>query len=77
MRGQLLDSGKTAAFYPGDLPEDPAQLLKPARSGDTNWLGADYQIMRFAPAAISLKPGEGPPHIRLDKAAEFLLGDKL
>ncbi|MCK0171977.1 YcjX family protein [Aliiroseovarius sp. S1123] len=77
VRGQLLDSGKTAAFYPGDLPEDPAQLLKPARSGDMKWLGADYQIMRFAPAAISLKPGEGPPHIRLDKAAEFLLGDKL
>jgi predicted YcjX-like family ATPase len=24
-----------------------------------------------------LKPGYGPPHIRLDKAAQFLLGDKL
>ncbi|TQV69507.1 YcjX family protein [Aliiroseovarius halocynthiae] len=77
VRGQLLDTGKTAAFYPGALPEDPAQLLKPARKGAASWLDADYQIMRFAPAAISLKPGEGPPHIRLDKAAEFLLGDRL
>lgn len=77
VRGQLLDGGKTAAFYPGELPEDPAQLLKPARNGDAKWLDADCQIMRFAPAEISLKPGEGPPHIRLDKAAEFLLGDKL
>ncbi|MCK0142654.1 YcjX family protein [Aliiroseovarius sp. F20344] len=77
VRGRLLEDGKTAAFYPGELPEDPAQLLKPARSGEAKWLDADYQIMRFAPAEISLKPGEGPPHIRLDKAAEFLLGDRL
>jgi predicted YcjX-like family ATPase len=33
--------------------------------------------MNFAPAHLTLKQGEGPPHIRLDKAAEFLLGDRL
>nr|MCU0911675.1 YcjX family protein [Paracoccaceae bacterium] len=33
--------------------------------------------MAFAPARLSLKPGEGPPHIRLDRAAEFLIGDRL
>jgi predicted YcjX-like family ATPase len=33
--------------------------------------------MRFAPARLSLRPGEGPPHIRLDRAAEFLIGDRL
>jgi len=26
---------------------------------------------------VALKPGEGPPHIRLDRAAEFLIGDRL
>mgnify|MGYP006208295331 CR=1 FL=1 len=26
---------------------------------------------------MALKPGEGPPHIRLDRAAEFLIGDRL
>ncbi|MCI2400465.1 YcjX family protein [Aliiroseovarius subalbicans] len=77
VRGTLLDSGKSAAFYPGDLPEDPARLLSPARDGAESWLDADYQVMRFAPAEVSLKPGEGPPHIRLDKAAEFLIGDRL
>ncbi len=77
VRGTLLDTGKRAAFYPGDLPEDPARLLKPARDGAEAWLDADYGIMRFAPAEITLKPGEGPPHIRLDRAAEFLLGDRL
>ncbi|WP_298497093.1 YcjX family protein [uncultured Maritimibacter sp.] len=77
VRGELLDTGKRAAFYPGDLPEDPMQLLKPARDGAEDWLDADYGIMRFRPAEITLKPGEGPPHIRLDRAAEFLIGDRL
>ena len=33
--------------------------------------------LRFAPAVMGLRPGEGPPHIRLDRAAEFLIGDRL
>ena len=77
VRGVLLDSGRQAAFYPGELPEDPGALLRPARSGAESWLDTDFEAMRFAPAAISLKPGDGPPHIRLDRAAQFLLGDKL
>lgn len=77
VRGNLLDSGKQAAFYPGDLPKDPNHLLIPAREGVENWLDGDYQIMNFAPAHLTLKPGEGPPHIRLDRAAEFLIGDRL
>jgi predicted YcjX-like family ATPase len=77
VRGTLLDSGKQAAFYPGELPVDPTHLLGPARDGAEKWLDQDYQIMRFAPAKLSLKPGEGPPHIRLDRAAQFLIGDRL
>ncbi|SMO92761.1 hypothetical protein SAMN06265173_12528 [Thalassovita litoralis] len=77
VRGTLLETGKRAAFYPGALPEDPARLLSPARAGEEKWLDADYRIMSFAPAPLSLKPGEGPPHIRLDRAAQFLIGDRL
>jgi predicted YcjX-like family ATPase len=77
VRGALLGSGKQAAFYPGALPEDPSHVLGPAREGAAAWLEQDYQVMRFAPAPLTLKPGYGPPHIRLDKAAQFLLGDKL
>jgi predicted YcjX-like family ATPase len=40
-------------------------------------LDGEYQVMNFAPAKLTLKPGEGPPHIRLDRAIEFLVGDKL
>lgn len=77
VRGTLLDGGKQAAFYPGKLPRDPSRILNPARDGADTWLDADYQIMRFAPAVLDLPPGDGPPHIRLDRAAQFLIGDRL
>ena len=77
VRGRLLETGKQAAFYPGALPEDPMQLLNPAKAGAQKWLDADYKVMSFAPAVLNLKPGEGPPHIRLDRAAQFLIGDRL
>ena len=77
VRGTLLETGRLAAFYPGDLPEDPGAILGPAQDGATRWLDAEYQKMRFAPAALALKPGDGPPHIRLDRALEFLIGDRL
>ncbi len=77
VRGRLLENDKQAAFYPGKLPSDPAHLLAPARAGSQNWLDADYSVMNFAPAQLDLRPGDGPPHIRLDKAAQFLLGDRL
>ena len=77
VRGVLRDSGKHAAFYPGKLPNDPARLLTPARQGAEKWLDADYQVMSFLPQPLELRPGDGPPHIRLDRAAEFLIGDRL
>lgn len=77
VRGTLLDTGKRAAFYPGDLPEDPNHLLTSVRDGAENWLDQDYRVMNFAPQPLTLRSGDGPPHIRLDKAAQFLLGDRL
>ncbi|MFD2740823.1 YcjX family protein [Sulfitobacter aestuarii] len=81
VRGTLLEAdggrGREAAFYPGDLPQDPAHLLNPARAGAAHWLDQDYRVMRFAPAVLTLRPGDGLPHIRLDRAAEFLIGDRL
>ena len=72
----LLPDGRQVALYPGELPEDPARITRGHLAGDS-WLDGDYSIMNFAPARLSLKPGEGPPHIRLDRAAQFLIGDKL
>ena len=77
VRGALLEGGRQAALHPGDLPDDPQVLLSPARAGAEAWLDCDFGVMRFAPAPLSLRAGDGPPHIRLDRAAEFLIGDKL
>ncbi|RKF13605.1 YcjX family protein [Roseovarius spongiae] len=77
VRGTLLDSGKAAAFYPGALPDNPSALISAAKKGEKTWLGEEYRIMRFAPAPLTLRAGDGPPHIRLDRAAQFLIGDRL
>ena len=76
VRGTLMD-GREAAFYPGELPDNPAVLLNPAAQGATRWLDGDYAAMTFAPAPNTLRPGDGPPHIRMDRAAEFLIGDRV
>ena len=77
VRGRLLETGKQAAFFPGELPADPNAILGPAREHAARWLDGEYEIMRFAPAVRQRAPGDGLPHIRLDAAAEFLLGDVL
>jgi len=76
VRGRLID-GRQAAVNAGTLPEDPARLLAPAREGAERWLQGDYGVMSFAPPVQSRMPGQGLPHIRLDAAAEFLIGDRL
>jgi len=77
VRGRLQD-GRVVAMYPGRLPDDPSRLLSPARQGADRWLDAEFGLMAFEPPLrMSRKPGEGPPHIRLDRAMEFLIGDRL
>ncbi|CTQ49852.1 YcjX family protein [Jannaschia donghaensis] len=81
VRGRLLaddgTAGREAALYPGEMPEDPSHVLTPARQGAQAWLDGEYDLMEFAPAPLTLRPGEGPPHIRLDRAVEFLIADRL
>ena len=55
VRGRLTDTGAEAALYPGNLPEDPATILAPARQGAGEWGDAAYRVTRFAPPL--LKPG--------------------
>ena len=75
VRGRL-EGGGEAALYPGSLPEDPAAILAPARQGAGAWIDAAFRITRFAPPVLR-GAGDGLPHIRLDRAAEFLVGDRL
>ncbi|MCF6306277.1 MAG: YcjX family protein [Rhodobacteraceae bacterium] len=76
VRGVTAD-GKEIAMHPGDLPDDPAHLLTPARQGAAKWLDAEFDTVQFAPPVVIRKRGDGLPHIRLDKATQFLIGDKL
>jgi predicted YcjX-like family ATPase len=69
---KTFDGRTETALFPGDLPEDP-ELSAPAP--------ASVHFLRFRPPRVTLETpsGEEPalPHIRLDRAIEFLLGDRL
>jgi predicted YcjX-like family ATPase len=76
--GKVFDGKAEAAVFPGDLPEDPANLLtRPAVAAAPD----SVHFLKFRPPRVSLETpsGEEPalPHIRLDRAIEFLLGDRL
>ena len=77
--GWLRRRGRAeAAVFPGDLPQDAASLLAaPAVAAVPD----SVHFLKFRPARVSLESpsGEEPalPHIRLDRAIEFLIGDRL
>jgi predicted YcjX-like family ATPase len=77
VRGRQAATGREVALHAGSLPDDPAAILGPATENAPRWLDADYRLMDFAPPRFTRHDGNGPPHIRLDRAAEFLIGDKL
>lgn len=62
-----FDGETEAAIFPGDLPADPRAALDGSLEGHLRFL-------RFRPPAPK---DERFPHIRLDRAAEFLIGDRL
>jgi hypothetical protein len=77
-----FDGHTEAAVFPGDLPEDPASLLSSPATQMAAAAGEEsVRFLRFRPPRVSLEApsGEEPalPHIRLDRAIEFLIGDRL
>ncbi|HEY8195027.1 MAG TPA: YcjX family protein, partial [Hyphomicrobium sp.] len=76
--GGVMFNGTTeAAIFPGDLPIDPAAALSAARSAKTTSL----ELVRFAPPKLADTLPDGKPaafpHIRLDRALDFLISDYL
>ena len=71
---QVFDGTTEAAIFPGDLPEDPAALK-------SNASPRAVHFPRFRPPRLKLEAlADGTPalpHIRLDRAMDFLLGDWL
>jgi predicted YcjX-like family ATPase len=81
--GESFDGETEVATFPGDLPADAEELFK----SDSTFRGlttatpekADFRFLRFRPPQLEGEGAEEPalPHIRLDRALQFLLGDKL
>ena len=71
---QRFDGETETAIFPGDLPDNPDSLFQPRAHGEP------VRFVRFRPPKIELAPGGATlslPHIRLDRALQFLFGDRL
>lgn len=80
--GERYDGETEIAMFPGDLPEDPETVFsfRDAPDQAPPDPAAELQFLRFRPPHLDTT-AEGLtlslPHIRLDRALEFLLGDRL
>ena len=73
--GQTFDGTEPFAIFPGDLPEDPKQALSGWKTEDN-----DMRFVRFRPPNPQALPSGSfaPfPNIRLDRAIQALVGDRL
>lgn len=71
---EVFDGLSEAAIFPGDLPDNPERIFDPSLP---RW---DLRVPRFRPPLMTPDAGgriTAPPHIRLDRALEFLIGDRL
>jgi predicted YcjX-like family ATPase len=79
--GEMFDGNTEVATFPGDLPADPETLFNGAFRGlsSASAEASDFRFLRFRPPLLE-RNGEGEPalpHIRLDRALQFLIGDRL
>ncbi|HEX7075939.1 MAG TPA: YcjX family protein [Hyphomicrobiaceae bacterium] len=77
---KVFDGSTEVALFPGDLPADPRQALAPSGRD----LTGQVKFVRFRPPRLGGEPGSGVqvwssawPHVRLDRALQFLIGDRL
>ena len=81
--GEAFDGNTDVATFPGDLPIDPEELFRGEGAfrglSSTTTEKADFRFLRFRPPHLESEGPDGPllPHIRLDRALQFLIGDKL
>jgi uncharacterized protein len=82
--GEVFDGTAEVATFPGDLPANPEELFSGAdafrglaRADDDK---TDFRFLRFRPPQLETGGAENDlalPHIRLDRALQFLIGDRL
>jgi uncharacterized protein len=86
--GRVFDGETELAMFPGDLPGEDVDLFAPgapvfrglaqAQAGDPAG-ETDYRFVRLRPPPLERADDGAPalPHIRLDRALQFLIGDRL
>jgi predicted YcjX-like family ATPase len=87
--GEIFDGKTEVATFPGELPDDPQALFenesafRGLSSAETD---ADFRFLRFRPPRLAragkdtakdAADGVALPHIRFDRALQFLIGDRL
>ncbi|WP_237152536.1 YcjX family protein [Oryzibacter oryziterrae] len=80
--GRIFAGNEEIALFPGDLPESPQGLFADPAAGlapETSLI-SEMRFLRFRPPPLEVT-AEGLqlslPHIRLDRALDFLIGDRL
>ncbi|MDM8558038.1 YcjX family protein [Candidatus Parabeggiatoa sp. HSG14] len=68
IKGVPLKSDKPVALFPGEVPPNVPM--------PEEWVKGRFHFVEFKPPRLANVHGGGLPHIRLDRALEFLLGDK-
>jgi hypothetical protein len=73
---ETFDGTGEIAVFPGDLPDDPEDLFRqhlPGPAAGDN----DLRFIRFRPPVLPANGADGWPHVRMDRAMQFLFGDRL
>ncbi|WP_265975247.1 YcjX family protein [Brucella intermedia] len=74
--GEVFDGETETAIFPGDLPKNPNAVFEKSFAQDDPAI----RFVRFRPPRLE-RTAEGLtlslPHIRLDRALQFLIGDRL
>ena len=68
IKGVPINMEKPVALFPGEIP---VEVPMPEE-----WVDGRFNFIEFKPPRLANVHGGGLPHIRLDRALEFLLGDK-
>ncbi len=76
---EVFDGASEGAIFPGELPDDPRDVFRGEMLAVSDE-EAEFRFLKFRPPVAALGRDHAPaplPHIRLDRAMEFLFGDRL
>ena len=80
VNGQVYDGEQQIALFPGKIPDNIDEQPDSNNSAKGSDSSRALQFVQFRPPKISQNKEDGKitiPHIRLDKAIEFLIGESM